>query len=88
MGSGEADTRSKSGDGKKIIAAHWFRQDLRLHDNPALLKAIDGCDEFYPLFIFDGKVASKCSVLLTIWGSPKVSSVGRCWQSAPPPTPS
>lgn len=43
----------------KVVALHWFRQDLRIHDNPAMLAALDGCDEFYPVFIFDGKVASK-----------------------------
>lgn len=43
----------------KVIAMHWFRQDLRVHDNPALCAALDGCDEFYPVFIFDGKVASE-----------------------------
>ncbi|XP_067947686.1 cryptochrome-1-like [Watersipora subatra] len=42
----------------KVVAVHWFRQDLRLHDNPALCAALDGADQFYPVFIFDGKVAS------------------------------
>ncbi|XP_034243121.1 cryptochrome-1 [Thrips palmi] len=32
----------------------WFRRGLRLHDNPALLKALSVKQEFYPIFIFDG----------------------------------
>ncbi|XP_064609648.1 cryptochrome-1-like [Liolophura sinensis] len=36
---------------------HWFRHGQRLHDNPALLDALDGCDTLYPVFIFDGQVA-------------------------------
>ena len=32
---------------------HWFRKGLRLHDNPALLAAIDGAAELYPVFVLD-----------------------------------
>lgn len=42
---------------KKKIAVHWFRHGQRIHDNPALIDALKDCDEFYPIFIFDGKVA-------------------------------
>jgi deoxyribodipyrimidine photo-lyase len=31
----------------------WFRRDLRLRDNPALLAAIENSDEIVPLFILD-----------------------------------
>lgn len=31
----------------------WFRQDLRLHDNEALLEAIRSSDELIPVYIFD-----------------------------------
>ena len=31
----------------------WFRRDLRLADNPALLAAIENSDEIVPLFILD-----------------------------------
>jgi deoxyribodipyrimidine photo-lyase len=31
----------------------WFRQDLRLHDNEALIEAIGNADEIIPVFIFD-----------------------------------
>ena len=36
---------------KSVI--HWFRKGLRLHDNPALLDAIDSGLELYPVFILD-----------------------------------
>lgn len=31
----------------------WFRQDLRLHDNEALTKAIKKGDEIVPIYVFD-----------------------------------
>ena len=31
----------------------WFRRDLRLADNPALISAIASADEIVPLFILD-----------------------------------
>ena len=34
-------------------AIFWFRRDLRLSDNPALLSAIDASDEIVPVFILD-----------------------------------
>ncbi|MFZ9226676.1 MAG: deoxyribodipyrimidine photo-lyase, partial [Candidatus Nanopelagicaceae bacterium] len=34
-------------------AIFWFRRDLRLADNPALLAAFDEADEVIPLFIMD-----------------------------------
>ncbi|MEY2597137.1 MAG: hypothetical protein RL182_220, partial [Actinomycetota bacterium] len=34
----------------------WFRRDLRLGDNPALLAAIENSDEIVPLFILDPKL--------------------------------
>lgn len=39
------------------VSLHWFRHGLRLHDNPALLESLKNCEEFYPIFIFDGEVA-------------------------------
>ena len=33
----------------------WFRQDLRLHDNPALHEAVKQ-GNVLPVFIFDGSV--------------------------------
>ena len=31
----------------------WFRRDLRLHDQPALIAACEECTEVIPLFVFD-----------------------------------
>jgi cryptochrome len=31
----------------------WLRKGLRLHDNPALLAALDGSSALHPLFILD-----------------------------------
>ncbi|XP_025414102.1 cryptochrome-1 [Sipha flava] len=35
------------------IAVHWFRNGLRLHDNPALIEAINNADKLITLYIFD-----------------------------------
>ena len=37
----------------------WFRRDLRLRDNPALLAAIAESDEIIPLFIIDDQIADR-----------------------------
>ena len=37
----------------------WFRRDLRLNDNPALLAAIAESDEIIPLFILDSRQIEK-----------------------------
>jgi deoxyribodipyrimidine photo-lyase len=37
----------------------WFRRDLRLADNPALLEALDAGDETYLLFIMDEEIAER-----------------------------
>ncbi|XP_074647612.1 cryptochrome-1-like [Tubulanus polymorphus] len=42
---------------KNVIAIHWFRHGLRLHDNPSLLSSLKDCSECYLIFIFDGFVA-------------------------------
>ena len=34
----------------------WFRQDLRLHDNEALIDALHQCEEIIPVYIFDKRV--------------------------------
>lgn len=36
---------------------HWFRHDLRLHDNQALSFCQDDVERFIPIFIFDGETA-------------------------------
>lgn len=35
----------------------WLRQDLRLHDNPALNAALKNHDQVYPVFIYDSENA-------------------------------
>lgn len=37
------------------LAIVWFRQDLRLGDNPALRRAMDAADEILPLYIHDSR---------------------------------
>lgn len=32
---------------------HWFKKDLRLHDNPALMEAVRNGGNFYGVYIFD-----------------------------------
>jgi deoxyribodipyrimidine photo-lyase len=40
-------------------AIFWFRRDLRLSDNPALLAALDEAEEVVPLFIMDDAIAQR-----------------------------
>ncbi len=40
----------------KRRAIVWFRQDLRLHDNEALVTALRMADEVIPIYIFDERV--------------------------------
>ncbi|PHI18579.1 DASH family cryptochrome [Lewinellaceae bacterium SD302] len=35
------------------LAIYWHRDDLRLHDNPCLHRAVNGYDRVLPIFIFD-----------------------------------
>ena len=75
------ETSSSDDNHNKVVAVHWFRQDLRLHDNPALCAALEDCDDFYPVFIFDGKVASKftlfCYIFYDILVIMKINNI--CW---------
>jgi deoxyribodipyrimidine photo-lyase len=48
----------------------WFRRDLRLADNPALLEAIASSDEIVPIFILDNK-------LIEISGSKRLAYLGQ-----------
>ncbi len=40
----------------KVRSIVWFRQDLRLHDNEALLEALKLSDEVIPVYVFDERV--------------------------------
>ncbi len=53
---------------KKDIAIIWFRQDLRLADNPALVEAFK-CEKILPIYIFD----------TTLPQNEKLGSASKCW---------
>ena len=46
-------------ENKKSVAVHWFRRDLRLHDNNALYHALQGENPVLPIFIFDSNILDK-----------------------------
>ena len=46
-------------ENKKSVAIHWFRRDLRLHDNNALNHALQGNYPVLPIFIFDANILDK-----------------------------
>jgi deoxyribodipyrimidine photo-lyase len=52
-------------------AVAWFRRDLRLADNPALLAALDSADEVVPLFVLDPR-------LLSAAGRPRLAFLAGC----------
>jgi cryptochrome len=37
----------------KVNSIYWFRKCLRLHDNPALIYALQNSQTVYPIFILD-----------------------------------
>ena len=41
-------------ESKKVVV--WFRQDLRIHDNEALIHAIAAGKEVIPVFVFDDRI--------------------------------
>jgi deoxyribodipyrimidine photo-lyase len=44
---------------RKPISVFWFRRDLRLHDNTALIQATYGKYPVLPIFIFDKNILTK-----------------------------
>ena len=52
----------------------WFRRDLRLADNPALLEAVEQGDEVVGLFCLDRR-------LLAPSGAPRIAFLNRCLRS-------
>ncbi|MBK6948548.1 MAG: deoxyribodipyrimidine photo-lyase [Haliscomenobacter sp.] len=40
----------------KLKAVVWFRNDLRLHDNEALTRALECAAEIYPVYVLDERV--------------------------------
>jgi len=49
------------------IAVHWFRNGLRLHDNPALVEAQNNADNLITLFIFDETTFSKYNTIINTY---------------------
>ncbi|MBK8500530.1 MAG: deoxyribodipyrimidine photo-lyase [Flavobacteriales bacterium] len=41
------------------VAIHWFRRDLRLHDNHGFFRALADHGEVLPLFIFDNQILDR-----------------------------
>jgi hypothetical protein len=37
----------------------WFRSDLRLHDNEALVRAVEASDAVIPVYCFDPRIFGK-----------------------------
>lgn len=56
---------------------YWFRNDLRLSDNPAFLSACAQADFLLPVFIH-----SECSKGLTTWGFPRVAGHAKAFLNA------
>ncbi|XP_076036319.1 (6-4)-photolyase [Oratosquilla oratoria] len=50
-----------------MTVIHWFRKGLRLHDNPALLAAIEEGVEVWPVFILDPWFVSNARVGQNRW---------------------
>lgn len=54
---------------------HWFRNDLRLRDNTALIASAEACEELIPLFVLDSRILeSPCT------GAPRVCFLLDCLQ--------
>lgn len=51
----------------------WFRQDIRIHDNEALIEALRCVDEVIPVFVFD----ERTFMGKTRFGFPKWVNTGR-----------
>lgn len=50
-----------------INSIHWFRKGLRLHDNPALLEAVQGADTLRCVYFLDPWFAGSSSVGVNRW---------------------
>lgn len=58
---------SKPAKEKEKHAIHWFRKDLRLHDNPSLLEAVRGSDTVRVIYVLDTKVDYTTGIGLNLW---------------------
>ncbi|XP_028649658.1 cryptochrome-2 [Erpetoichthys calabaricus] len=50
-----------------VNSIHWFRKGLRLHDNPALLAALNGADTVRCVYILDPWFAGSTNVGVNRW---------------------
>ncbi len=46
---------------RSTVTIHWFRRDLRLHDNTSLYHALNAGNNVLPIFIFDKYILDKLS---------------------------
>ncbi|KAK6184088.1 hypothetical protein SNE40_006621 [Patella caerulea] len=53
--------------GSSCKSIHWFRKGLRLHDNPALLAALENCVEFHAIFVLDPWFPKNYKVGINRW---------------------
>ncbi len=44
-----------------MVNIWWIRRDFRLQDNPALCAAVEGAQQFIPLFILEPEMLSKAA---------------------------
>lgn len=51
----------------------WFREDLRLHDNPVLLRLAEQCDELILLYCFDDRQLAPGRFLAKGIGAPRMT---------------
>ncbi|EDO40786.1 predicted protein [Nematostella vectensis] len=50
-----------------ISSMHWFRKDLRLHDNPALLESFKNCQAFYGVYFLDPASVQRSNLSPNRW---------------------
>lgn len=50
-----------------VNSIHWFRKDLRLHDNPSLLASVKNCKNFYGIYIMDMEACRRSKISANRW---------------------
>jgi deoxyribodipyrimidine photo-lyase len=63
-----AETKTSTSRKPRLVF-HWFRNDLRLHDNPALAHSVASSEVCVPVYVFDPKWFGDRA--RTRWGTPK-----------------
>lgn len=59
LATGMRSVVEEAGMKKPRISIHWFRRDLRLHDNNGFFRALTEHGDVLPLFIFDSNILDK-----------------------------